>query len=168
MIFKGDLKGGIETAMRGIGNVIISVLNTIIYGLNAFLTPFRAAITAIGSITGKKWNMQNIKIPSIPRLATGAVIPPNSEFAAILGDQKRGVNIETPLSTMLEAFNKALDNRDGGITTELLVELNRNILELANRPIVMNVNGKTFAQATYKDFQDEGNRLNYSTAIKVK
>lgn len=168
MIVKGDFKNGIATAMKGIGNIIISVLNTIILGLNTFLTPFRAAITAIGSITGKKWNMQTIKIPSIPRLATGAVIPPNSEFAAILGDQKRGVNIETPLSTMLEAFNKALDDRDGGLTTDLLLELNRNISELANRPIVLNVDGKRFAQATYQDFQNEGNRLNQSTAIKVK
>ena len=168
MMFKGDLKNGIATAMKGIGNMIISVLNTIILGLNTFLTPFRAAITAIGSITGKKWNMSNIKIPSIPRLATGAVIPPKSEFMAVLGDQKRGVNIETPLSTMLEAFNKALDNRDGGLTTDLLIELNRNISELAERPIKFYINGKDLAQATYQDFQNEGNRLNYSTAIKVK
>lgn len=58
---------------------------------------------------------------SIPRLATGAVIPPRSEFMAILGDQKRGVNIETPLDTMVEAFNKALDNRGNG-NGELVIE----------------------------------------------
>lgn len=168
MIFKGDLKGGIETAMRGIGNVIISVLNTIIYGLNAFLTPFRAAITAIGSITGKKWNMQNIKIPSIPRLATGAVIPPNSEFAAILGDQKRGVNIETPLSTMLEAFNKALDSRDGGITTDLLLEIIQLLNNLSNKETVMTVDGNRFAQLMTKYFDREQKRLNKSTAIEVR
>lgn len=168
MIFKGDLKNGIATAMKGIGNIIISVLNTIIYGLNAFLTPFRAAITAIGSITGKKWNMQTIKIPSIPRLATGAVIPPNSEFAAILGDQKRGVNIETPLSTMLEAFNKALDSRDGEITTDLLLEIIQLLNNLANKETVMTVDGNRFAQLMTKYFDREQNRLNKSTAIEVR
>ena len=34
----------------------------------------------------------------VPGLATGAVIPPNSKFAAILGDQKSGNNIEAPES----------------------------------------------------------------------
>ena len=40
---------------------------------------------------------------SIPRLAQGAVIPPNREFMAVLGDQKHGTNIEAPLSTIQEA-----------------------------------------------------------------
>ena len=33
---------------------------------------------------------------SIPALATGAVIPPNGEFLAVLGDQKKGRNLEAP------------------------------------------------------------------------
>ncbi len=168
MIIKGDFKNGIATAMKGIGNIIISVLNTIILGLNTFLVPFRAAITAIGSITGQKWNMQTIKIPSIPRLAQGDVIPPNSEFMAILGDQKRGVNIETPLSTMLEAFNKALDSRDGGITTDLLLEIIQLLNNLSNKETVMTVDGNRFAQLMTKYFDREQNRLNKSTAIEVR
>lgn len=35
-------------------------------------------------------------VPTIPKLATGAVIPPSSEFLAILGGKKSGTNIETP------------------------------------------------------------------------
>ena len=31
---------------------------------------------------------------------------------AVLGDQKHGTNIETPLETMIQAFNAALDGRD--------------------------------------------------------
>ena len=34
--------------------------------------------------------------PQIPYLAQGAVIPPNREFMAVLGDQTRGNNIEAP------------------------------------------------------------------------
>ena len=33
---------------------------------------------------------------SIPHLARGAVIPPNREFLAVLGDQRQGTNIEAP------------------------------------------------------------------------
>ena len=41
----------------------------------------------------------------IPKLATGAVIPANKEFLAVLGDQKHGTNIEAPLE-MIEQANK--------------------------------------------------------------
>ena len=50
----------------------------------------------------------------IPRLATGAVIPPNREFLAVLGDQTNETNVETPLSTMVQAFKQAI-TESGGI-----------------------------------------------------
>ena len=45
-------------------------------------------------------NLSNI---NIPRLAQGAVIPPNQEFLAVLGDQSNGTNVEAPLSTIQDA-----------------------------------------------------------------
>lgn len=42
------------------------------------------------------FNLPNISAPQIPYLASGAVIPPNAPFMAVLGDQKRGNNIEAP------------------------------------------------------------------------
>ena len=54
--------------------------------------------------------------PKIAALANGAVIPPNQEFMAVLGDQRSGVNIESPLSTMVDAFKQAL--YDFGVTGE--------------------------------------------------
>ena len=59
----------------------------------------------------------------IPALANGAVISPNSEFLALLGDQKSGVNVETPLSTMIDAFNAALDARGGTGNSSQPIEL---------------------------------------------
>lgn len=46
-------------------------------------------------------------------LAKGGVIPPNHKFLAMLGDQTQGTNIETPLNTMVEAFEIALANGAG-------------------------------------------------------
>lgn len=73
-IFKGDFKNGISLALRGIGNIIISVLNAVIDGFNAFIWPIRGLIVAAGKITGKSWTMDNIKIPRIPKLAKGGII----------------------------------------------------------------------------------------------
>ena len=51
---------------------------------------------------------------TIPKLANGAVIPANSPYLAVVGDQTSGTNIETPLSTMVDAFNTALAQNGGG------------------------------------------------------
>ena len=45
---------------------------------------------------------------SLPHLAQGAVIPPNREFLAVLGDQKHGTNIEAPLDTIKQAVAEVL------------------------------------------------------------
>lgn len=50
----------------------------------------------------------------VPRLASGAVIPPNREFLAVLGDQTAGTNIEAPLDTMVAAFRQAMNSSNGG------------------------------------------------------
>lgn len=48
--------------------------------------------------------------PDVPHLAKGAVIPPNQKFMAVLGDQKSGVNVEAPLSTIQEALRNELSD----------------------------------------------------------
>jgi hypothetical protein len=40
---------------------------------------------------------------NVPYLASGAVIPPNAPFMAVLGDQRHGTNVEAPLATIQEA-----------------------------------------------------------------
>lgn len=77
----------------------------------------------------------------IPQLAHGAVIPPNKEFLAVLGDQKSGTNIETPLATMVDAFKQAMAESGGGTTT-VVVQLDGK--EIA-RSTVKNINNMTRA-----------------------
>ncbi|MBR1386298.1 MAG: hypothetical protein IJ568_05670 [Bacilli bacterium] len=170
-IFNG-VKEGIINSFRGIVNSLITGINRII------ATPFNKVNNLLNTIKNTSflgispfkglWKYNPLPVPQIPRLAQGDVIPPNSEFMAILGDQKRGVNIETPLSTMLEAFNKALDSRDGGITTDLLLEIIQLLNNLSNKETVMTVDGNRFAQLMTKYFDREQKRLNKSTAIEVR
>lgn len=46
----------------------------------------------------------------LPYLASGAVIPPNAPFMAVLGDQRHGTNIEAPLSTIQEAVAMTMED----------------------------------------------------------
>lgn len=78
---------------------------------------------------------------SAPALARGAVIPPNREFLAVLGDQKSGTNIETPLATMVDAFKQAMAE-SGGSATTVVIQLDGK--EIA-RSTVKNINNMTRA-----------------------
>lgn len=55
--------------------------------------------------------------PSIrpPRLATGAVIPPNAAFAAILGDQRSGRNLEAPEALIRQIVREETANQSKDI-----------------------------------------------------
>jgi len=84
------------------------------------------------SSTGSKAGMPT----NIPGLATGAVIPPNSKFLAMLGDQTSGTNIEAPLDTIVEAMNISLGNRGGG-NQEIILKINETEIGRVMTPLVM-------------------------------
>lgn len=69
---------------------------------------------------------------SIPALARGAVIPPNREFLAVLGDQRRGTNIEAPLETIKQALAEVMQSQGGSnvYKFELYVNSRRMAVEM--------------------------------------
>jgi hypothetical protein len=52
---------------------------------------------------------------SIPYLASGAVIPPNAPFAAVLGDQRNGTNLEAPEGLIRDIFRSELADMINGM-----------------------------------------------------
>lgn len=105
-----------EAITGGINTVIRSALNGVITGLNnVFRSTFTQLNNVLGRLRGTRVGgalpfgaIRPITIPQIPKLAQGAVIPANHEFLAILGDQKRGTNVEAPLDTITDAMLTAL------------------------------------------------------------
>ena len=108
---------GIRDTFKSIVNGIIGGMNTLIRGINHVKIKVPKGVPKLG---GKSFGFN---IPQIPKLAQGAVIPPNKQFLAMLGDQKHGTNIETPLSTMVEAFNTALKQNGGAGNNELMSQM---------------------------------------------
>lgn len=119
---KEGITGVFETVVNGLIGGINKVIKIPFEGINSVLK----AIKNVGIAGAKPFKklIKLIDIPEIPKLATGAVIAPNNPFLAMLGDQTHGVNIETPLSTMVDAFNKSLDSRK---TDDEGIKLLRNI-----------------------------------------
>ena len=106
-IFKGvfdSLVGIVKTPI----NAIIGILNGLISGVQTMQNNVAKAINSLSisipdwvpGVGGSSWspNLSIWKLSRIPYLASGAVIPPNKEFLAVLGDQNKGNNIEAPES----------------------------------------------------------------------
>ena len=110
-----------------IGNLIIRGLNWLIEKINSISFDMPDWVPGVG---GKSWgpNIPLVKEWQIPQLAQGAVIPPNREFLAVLGDQRSGTNIETPLATMVQAFKQALAESGYSGSSEAVLVLDRDVL----------------------------------------
>ena len=110
------MKGVFKSIIDSVGEEIDKLTNKIYYGVIDGLNslPFIDIKTGGGggtSIDDKTYKSYKKSSPmSVPHLAKGAVIPPNNKFLAMLGDQTSGTNIETPLSTMIQAFKSALSD----------------------------------------------------------
>ena len=70
-----------------------------------------------------RFDIGHVSLPNIPYLAQGAVIPPNKEFMAVLGDQSSGTNIEAPLDTIKQAVAEVVGNNGNEEVIALLQQL---------------------------------------------
>lgn len=88
-----------------------------------------------------------VSLQNVPRLATGAVIPPNREFAAVLGDQTHGNNLEAPEGLIRQIVRE----ESGGNYTSLL----QQILAAIKEGKVMVVDQTVFAQIVSASMDSE-------------
>lgn len=148
-----SIMGGIGSAFSGAfksaANAAIRIINSMISTINNALKitlPSWDIMDTIGLSAWKGRTLSLGSIPSIPYLAQGAVIPPNQEFMAVLGDQKSGTNIETPLSTMVQAFRQALNEGGRG----------------GQRTIVLEVDKRELGRVTFDLYNAEAQRVGVS------
>lgn len=145
-VFTAEWWGNLaKNALNGFIGVFEGAINGIIDGVNWLISCLNRIHVDIPSwvpiIGGQSFgvNIPPVDYVSLPRLAQGAVIPPNREFLAVLGDQKSGTNIETPLSTMVQAFKQAMTETGVAGSRQMTVifqldrrELGRTIYQLNN------------------------------------
>nr|DAI83070.1 MAG TPA: outer capsid protein sigma-1 attachment protein [Caudoviricetes sp.] len=142
-----EVSGWVSTAMLLLGIALVAIgamtLNVPMLlagaallgvGIAAKAGGFNSTKSVSGGNPAARSAMPAISPASVPRLATGAVIPPNREFLAVLGDQKQGNNIETPESAIEAAVARGMAQYGGGNQTAILKigeqELGRIIFKL--------------------------------------
>ena len=126
-VFAGDWEdawSGIKDSFKDVWNGIIGFLekavNFIIDGINWMISKLNTVHFEtpdwVPLIGGKSFGISIPTLASVqlPRLASGAVIPPNREFMAVLGDQKSGTNIEAPADLIRQMVREELRAYGGG------------------------------------------------------
>lgn len=119
------ITGTIQTAISGLQELVGGFVSGIVEAA-------QTALNALGQLGGTAGSG---KVPSsyygqsrtfsvmpslpqgalqVPALARGAVIPPNREFLAVLGDQKHGTNVEAPLATIQQAVAETMQDMAEG------------------------------------------------------
>ena len=156
-----DIFGGvwdsIVGAQKGAMNTIIDMINAVLravaLGVNAIIDKINALsftvpdwVQEIGGET-IGFNFAKFDPPQIPKLARGAVLPANNPFLAVVGDQRRGTNVEAPLETIIQAVIAALSQLGG--TQEFT----------ASQPIEVKLDGQVLYRAMAKIEANRGVKI---------
>lgn len=134
-VFSGDLDkafNGLKKMLKNLINADIilveSFINTIIRAVNWLISQLNKIhfklpdwVPWIGGLSFGV-NIPSINEKKLPRLATGAVIPPNSEFLAVLGDQKRGTNIEAPADLIRQIVREEVGQASGSTHVTIVLD----------------------------------------------
>lgn len=103
-----NIAEGLRQKIKDGVNSGIALFNRFISWVNQKMKISWEDITLFGQKIIPAGNIQLLRIPSIPYLAQGAVLPANKPFMAVVGDQKNGTNVEAPLETIKQALAEVM------------------------------------------------------------
>lgn len=126
----------IRDTVASVFNNVIGIVNGAIGTINNAIGTIESALSfgpwKVPTPTGSKtigFKATFPRVPTVPYLAKGAVIPPRSEFLAVLGDQKQGNNIETPEALLRKIVREETAGRQtGGGSYRFTAQINRRTL----------------------------------------
>lgn len=120
---KSAFEGIVDFIKRPI-NQAISIVNNAVGMINSAIGGIESAFSfgpwSVPTPFGTKtigFHATFPRVGTIPYLASGAVIPPRSEFLAVLGDQKKGNNLETPESLLRQIVREESGKGQGNGNT---------------------------------------------------
>lgn len=152
---KGGMSFG-EAIANGFILVVKSLINGLIWSINTDLLPMFATISGLAKLAGKNISVKSLKIPY---LATGTN---NIESEGVYHLHEGEAVVPKKYNPATGGYNDGNDNRE---IINLLVALNSTMLEYAERPIRLDINGRKVAEGIYDDIQSVSRNKNTSTAI---
>lgn len=144
--------GVAKQGVNGIIDLVNAMLRALTGGMNAVIDRLNGIGVEIPSWVpdygGQHFGVNLPRVPEyqIPRLAKGAVLPANRPFLAVVGDQRRGTNVEAPLETIRQAVADVLG---GAGAAQLYV----------SQPIEVKLDGQVLYRAMAKIEANRGVRI---------
>lgn len=130
-----EIFGGIRDTIRDILNKVIGIVNGAIGTVNSAIGGIESAFSFGPWEVPTPFGSRRIgftasfpRVPTVPYLAKGAVIPPRSEFLAVLGDQKQGNNIETPEALLRKIVREESGGQNSNGNVRFTAQINRRIV----------------------------------------
>ena len=153
-IFTGDWQSAWNTVtniFEGVKNTISNIVNGILGFIRDLLSGISSAISGIDRLESKINGVSSRSVssivdiglgntpfraslmppqvePRVPYLASGAVIPPNAPFVAMLGDQRNGNNLEAPESLIRRIVREEAGGNKTGGQYQFTAQINRRTL----------------------------------------
>lgn len=140
----GDrLATGVKNAFSGIPGYITDILNNAVGKVNSAIRNINGALGSIERSFTFTYNYTNPfnnrrntyrsylnlnRANTVPYLASGAVIPPRSEFLAVLGDQKNGRNLEAPEDLLRQIVREEAGGNQNGGNFRFTAQINRRTI----------------------------------------
>ena len=135
---------GLKSIVNGFITILEGMLDTVVSGLVGFVNGVADGLSRIPGVDIPSITFSSV---SLPRLAQGAVIPPNREFMAVLGDQKSGNNIEAPESLMRQVVREEA----GAMIAEAILALSSQREDAGGDvTLVLQVGYEELARATHR------------------
>lgn len=144
--------GVAKQGVNGIIDLVNFMLRALTGGMNAVIDRLNRISVEIPhwvpDYGGQRFGVNLPRVPEyqIPRLAKGAVLPANRPFLAVVGDQRRGTNVEAPLETIRQAVADVLG---GAGAAQLYV----------SQPIEVKLDGQVLYRAMAKIEANRGARI---------
>lgn len=165
----GEIFNGV---VDGIANVFKTIVNALISGINRVIkVPFDTIngilnfirnIEVLGVAPFKGlWKKNPLPVPQIPKLNVGTNYVPEDQVAMI----HKGEAVIPRKFNSAEYFSNINNNDE---TNALLIEVNRNLLELIDKDTNLYVDGKNMSKALYKPLKNEEQRLGSSSTVVVR
>lgn len=143
---------GVKAIFKGAINGVIGIVNFFIDKLNKL-----SVKVPDNPITGNGFTL-GFDIKHIKPLAKGAVIPPNNEFLALLGDQKSGINVEAPQSVIYDTVVDA-----NGPLADVMLTVGRMIVKaIDEKDTDVKIDGETVGKKSVQHIDRMSRRNGYS------
>lgn len=125
---------------KNIVNGLIGACNSGLSAFGTFVNDIADGISSVLDFFGVSGYWFRISMPQIPYLAQGAVIPPNRQFMAVLGDQTNGRNLEAP-----ESLIRQIVREESGAGSDQVVFILQEMLEALRARQTIECDGYTLA-----------------------